>query len=233
MHAQSRRDWAAFAPAAIPTKTQVPHLDRWLDTLSERPAHSVDIGCGAGGGVRRLLARGFSVVGIDINPAAIAELQHELPLGDRARVQLHERDVASPAGFALGTERFDVAVCQLVASVVGDAQDRATLLRNTHDVLRPGGSLFISFSGWSGDVNAEYADLYAHDAQATGEPGSYYSRDASGRVLYRTHHFTPDEIEHLLRDHGFRAICITEQLESSSRRPDQRARFFYVTCQRA
>jgi SAM-dependent methyltransferase len=233
MHAQSRSDWARFNPEAIPTKAHVPQLEQWLRALDRRnlpqlPMRMLDIGCGAGSVTRLLVARGFAVIGIDINAAAIAQLQHQ----QHGQAQFHERDVASSHGFALGAAQFDGAVCQLVASIVGDVDDRAQLLRNIVSVLRPGGALFISFSGRSEDINAEYAELYARDEQETGEHGSYLSRDSSGRVLYRTHHFTADEIQQLLQEHGFCEIQLEEQIEASSRRPEQRARFYYVSCQR-
>jgi SAM-dependent methyltransferase len=224
MYAPSRRDWAAFDPAAIPTKSQTPQLERWLQALGSPPLRVVDIGCGAGDVTRRLSAQGFSVVGLDINEASITQLRAAL------NVELHVRDVASADGFGLAPASCDAAVCQLVASVVGDAQDRGALLRNIGEVLRPGGALFISFSGLSDDLNAEYASLYARDVVETREHGSYVSRDASGRALYRTHHFSRKEIVELLSKHSFRDIQIDEQIEASSRRPDQRARFYYVTC---
>lgn len=191
----------------------------------------MDIGCGVGSSTRRLVAQGFSVVALDINEAAIAQLRAALP--EDAPVELHVRDVASANGFGLAPASCDAAVCQLVASVVGDSQDRAALLRNISEVLRPGGALFISFSGLSDDLNSEYASLYARDVADTGEHGSYVSRDANGRELYRTHHFGRDEIVQLLSTHNFRDLEIDEQVEASSRRPDQRARFFYVDCKRA
>jgi hypothetical protein len=52
------------------------------------------------------------------------------------------------------------------------------------------------------------------------------SRDASGAMLYRTHHFAREEILQLLAASGFDAIDVNERIEASSRRPDQRARFF-------
>jgi len=229
MHTRSRQDWSVFAPEAIPTKSQVPQLERWLRELPAAPLRCVDIGCGAGGCTRRLLARGDSVVAVDINERAIAALRRALA---GAAVELHVRDVANPVGLGLAAGAFDAAVCQLVVSVVGDAQDRATLLRNTHEVLREGAALFISFSGLSDDLNAEYASLYARDLQETGEHGSYLSRDETGRVLYRTHHFSADEIVQLLAATGFVDVQMEEQIEASSRRPEQRARFFYVTCRR-
>lgn len=229
MHAPSRRDWARFDPTAIPTKTHTPQLERWLDALRP-PLRCLDIGCGAGSGVRQLLARGCSVVGIDINPAAVAQLTAAL---QGAAVELHVRDVASEHGLGLEPECCDAALCQLVASVVGDAADRAALLRNMHAALRPGAPCFVSFSGLSDDLNASYAELYARDAAATQEHGSYLSRAADGCVLYRTHHFSRAEIEWLLGAHGFANIEVEESIESSSRRPDQRARFYYVSCTRS
>lgn len=226
MHAPSRSDWARFEPADIPTKAQTPQLERWLDTLRP-PLRCLDLGCGAGGCLRRLLERGFSVVGLDINPAAVAQLRAALP---SERLELHAVDVAREQGLPLMFSSFDAVLCQLVASVVGDAADRTQLLRNAHAVMRPGASLFISFSGLSDDLNPSYAELYGRDAAITGEHGSYLSRAADGRVLYRTHHFGRMEIEQLLSAQGFGDIEIDESIEASSRRPEQRARFFYVTC---
>jgi hypothetical protein len=63
----------------------------------------------------------------------------------------------------------------------------------------------------------------------TQEEGTYLSRDAGGAVLYRTHHFLRDEVDGLLAEARFRDVAIEEHIETSSRRPDQTARFFYVT----
>jgi SAM-dependent methyltransferase len=226
MHAQSRRDWAGLEPSAIPTKTDVPQLAPFIAALPAA-ARVLDVGCGAGVVTRMLLTRELSVVGLDINAAAIAQLQRELP-----EQAFFERDVAAADGFRLAETGFDAAICQLVISVVGDAQDRARLLRNICAALTPGAPLFLSCSGLSADLNPEYEALYARDAPLTAEHGSYLSRDAHGRVLYRTHHFSEREIEQLLRDQSFGEIAITERIEASSRRPDQRARFYYVTCRR-
>jgi SAM-dependent methyltransferase len=225
--ARSRSDWSGFQPAAIPTKSEVPQLERWLERSVPAGARVVDVGCGAGLVAARLAARGLDVVGLDINVAAIEQCQRSV---EAAR--FYERDVASARGFEIDEGPFDVAVCQLVASVVGDADDRVQLARNIYAVLAPGGGLFISFSGLSGDVNPEYAELYARDESATGTYGTYWSRDASGRPLYCTHHFARDEIASLLKRAGFVDIAIEEVLEASSRRPDQRARFYYATCRR-
>jgi SAM-dependent methyltransferase len=228
MYEQNRRDWANFEPASIPTKIEVPHLSAWLDRLSSAGLSRVlDVGCGNGGIARNLLDRGFGVVGIDINGAAMERLSRELPGG-----LFYERDAASVTGLDLSDQVFDAAICQLLISVIGDLSDRVQLLQNICNVLRAHAPLFVSFAGLSDDLNREYAELYARDRVATGENGSYYSRSADGRVLYRTHHFAPGEIRELLEQNGFGDVEIEAEVESSSRRPDQRARFYYATCRR-
>jgi len=229
MRARSRNDWADYDPAKIPSKTHMPHIERWLSALS-RPACVLDVGCGTGGASRLLLEREYSVVGIDINPAAIEALSRDFR--DVRGAEFYVRDVASLSGLELGNRQFDGAVCQLVASVVGDASDRVRLLTNIRETLTPKGKLTISFSGLSDDINPSYAELYVKDLPHTGEYGTYLSRDEGGRVLYETHHFAAREIQTLLQDHGFCEICVEEKLEASSRRPDQSARFYYVTCER-
>lgn len=126
-------------------------------------------------------------------------------------------------------EPFDVVVCQLVVSIVGGPTDRGRLLRTCSALLRPEGRLFVSASGVSGDVNPAYARLYAADAPLTGESFTYHSRDAEGRVLYATHHFSEPELESALAAAGLTQIAIVSAVEASSRRPEERAIFLYAT----
>ena len=73
------------------------------------------------------------MVGVDINPSAIAQLARELPEG-----AFYARDVAAAGGVGgLGDGQFAAIVCQLVLSVVGDAADRAQLLANAAALLVP------------------------------------------------------------------------------------------------
>ena len=222
MIAQS--DWSAFDPAAIPTKTDIGPLDRWLATL-HTPGTMLDLGCGVGSVARLASLRGFEVTGIDINSGAIEAARSSVPSGRFLVADVSCRDGLA----ALGPGVFDAVVCQLLLSIVGSDMQRRQALTNARAVLAPSGQLFASFSGRSEDINETYAALYRDDAALTGEEGTYISRAPDGRPLYQTHHFQAEEIRALLRDSGFTDVVVEERVETSSRRHDQAARFFYAS----
>ena len=236
----AREDWRRFDAGMIPSKAATPQLDGFLDSLlataSENPARTLlDVGCGTGRLGRRLYERGFSVLGVDVNAEAVRVAEESAVSADASGrfLRFVEADFAADRSPRIDGGPFDVVVCQLVLSIIGDARNRANLLRHVHDTLRPGGWLYLSASGVSDTINAGYARLYAADVHLTGERHSYLSRDAGGEVLYVTHHFTADEVASLLEAAGFGEICVTTEQESSSRRPDEAAFFHYVTCRRA
>lgn len=222
MDPRSRSDWRAMPAPSIPSKTQVPALEHFLSMLPVA-ARVLDLGCGNGAITHKLHALGHRAVGVDLHEAALAQARALTPAA-----RFFARDVAGAEGLQLPEGAFDAVICQLLLSVVGDAADRAQTLVNARALLAPQGRLYASLSGLSDDLNPEYAALYARDLALTGEHGSYLSRDADGRVLYRTHHFSRAEIEQMFQAAGLRITALEEQLEASSRRPEQRARFFYV-----
>lgn len=232
----ARDDWRRYDPASIPGKGATPQLDAFLagilERRPERPPWLLDVGCGTGRLARRLFAAGFSVVGVDINAEAVrvarAMAADVEPTGESLRFEV--ADFAAMEHPRVAGGPFDVVVCQLVLSIVGDAGDRVNLLRHLRASLRPGGWLYLSASGVSDSINPAYARLYAADYPLTGERHSYLSRDDRGEVLYRTHHFTADEVVDLLATTGFGDIRVTTVEEASSRRPSEAAFFHYATC---
>ena len=233
----ARDDWRRFEAGKIPSKEATPHLDAFLATVPETatdcpPLALLDVGCGTGRLGRRLYDLGFSVLGVDISPAAIRAAQSLAAPADAAgrRLRFEEADFASDLSPQLECGPFDVVVCQLVISIIGDARNRRNLLRHARANLRPGGWLFLSASGVSDTINPGYARLYADDVHLTGERHSYLSRDERGEVLYTTHHFTAEELTSLLEEAGFGRISVTIERETSSRRPDEAAYFLYATC---
>jgi SAM-dependent methyltransferase len=230
-------DWRRFDAEKIPSKAATPQLDRFLAAVREPagenpPLALLDVGCGTGRLGRRLAEQGFSVLGIDVNPDAVRAAQ-ALAVSAAARghsLRFVAGDFAADHLPRIAEGPFDVVVCQLVLSIVGDARRRANLLRHVRANLRPGGWLYLSASGVSDTINAGYARLYAEDVHLTGERHSYLSRDEQGVVLYMTHHFTADELEHQLAAAGFDEIGVTTEKEASSRRPEEEAYFHYATC---
>ena len=223
----SRTAWSQFDVTSIPTKTDLTELNNFLDRVCRagEPRRALEIGCGARPVTATLSGRGLALVGVDINVAAVQAARRVSPTA-----VFHVRDVTAHEGLQLAEAPFDIAVCQLVISVVGTREDRARMLRNVRAALTPEGWLYVSASGRSEDINPGYLAVYEQDQHATGEYGSYYSRDDDGRVLYVTHHFTEDELIDLLEREGFSTVSIVRRREHSSRRPDEAAWFYYVTC---
>lgn len=233
----AREDWRCYDAAMIPSKAATPQLDGLLEVVrssapASRPLALLDVGCGTGGIARRLYEQGFSVLGVDVNPDAISAARQLAVPADASGhdLRFEEVDFAADHSPRIDGGPFDVVVCQLVLSIIGDARQRANLLRNVGQNLRPGGWLSLSASGVSDTINAGYAGLYADDLHLTGERYTYLSRDEAGTVLYMTHHFTRDELVGLLETAGFCEISLTTEKESSSRRPDEAAYFHYAAC---
>ena len=233
----ARADWRDYEAERIPTKSATPRLDAFLDELPRAPATSgmpavLDIGCGAGAVSLRMAARGFAVTGIDVNPQAIDVARRTAASAATPSCRFLVADAAAADATGLPDGPFDVAVCQLVISIIGGPDDRARLLRAAWSRLRPGGRLYLSASGVSDAVNPGYARLYEQDRAASGETFTYFSRDEAGRILYATHHFTEEELAALMVAAGFGQVAVVAEREASSRRPDEAAIFLYATAMR-
>lgn len=230
-------DWRRFDARTIPSKDATPHLDRFLAGVQEsmsvsRPLALLDVGCGSGRLGRRLYDQGFSVLGVDVNADAVRFAEELAVPADATGRSLRfvAGNFAADDSPRIDGGPFDVVVCQLVISIIGDVGRRTNLLRHVRGHLRSGGWLYVSASGVSDTINAGYARLYAEDIHLTGERHSYLSRDQRGEVLYMTHHFTTDELVRQLAAEGFDQISVTTEKEASSRRPDEAAYFHYATC---
>jgi SAM-dependent methyltransferase len=96
-------------------------------------ARALDVGCGTGFNVGRLLDRGFSVTGVEPS-----EGMRQRAVRDNPRAEILDGDIRAlpfPDG------RFDVVVC---IEVIRYLDDPARALAEMHRVLAPGGLAFIT-----------------------------------------------------------------------------------------
>ena len=251
-------DWKAFSAKLIPSKgIHLPTLfHQTVDALQKQKHPSLlnilELGCGCGALAHSLLQSGHNVTGIDINEQAIEmakeQQQKQQQMNGTGRGRFLMADVTKETfsllhfnfddngdndSYSLKNIVYDFCILQLLLSIVGGPPERLKTLKNAFSLLCEEGTLYLSCSGVSDDVNPNYRRLYQKDVKETGEKHSYFSRDAdSNEVLYTTHHFTAPELESLLNRAGFHNICIQKHKEASSRRPTEVAYFLYATAKR-
>jgi len=125
---------------------------RALEPLSG--GYYLDLGCGTGNLLRRLVAAesGANGIGIDFCPTAL-EIARDKPSGDRTRLEFREVDFVR-AAFPFPDRTFDgvtaVNTLYILTEKGADpARKLAPLLREIRRVLRPGGRLVVSTpDGW-------------------------------------------------------------------------------------
>ena len=143
------KSWADYYAATAdrpPRRTLLEALARFAP--SETPRLAVDLGCGDGRDTIELLRRGWSVLAIDAEPAAIERLQHrpDLPEGARLSCRCERFEEATWPPADLVNASFSLPLCP---------PDRfPELWRRIVTSLKPGGrfagQLYGDRDGWAG-----------------------------------------------------------------------------------
>jgi SAM-dependent methyltransferase len=94
----------------------------------------LDVGCGPGLYAAELVSRGASLMGLDGSPRMVELARDRVP-----EAEFRVQDLSEPLD--LPESSFDVAV---MALVIHHLDDRTSLLREVHRVLRPDGYLVVS-----------------------------------------------------------------------------------------
>jgi len=115
----------------------------------------LDFGCGHGKLLRRMIAAGWDVVGLDFSEQAVAAVR-------AAGLEAHHGTLPHPA---IALQSFDAVVMEHALEHVPDP---LAVLRGAHEALRPGGTLLVhvpNFNAWEVERFGEHAiqvDLPRH-----------------------------------------------------------------------
>lgn len=161
MAAEDRgKAWADYYAATVdrpPRRTLLDALERFAPSASPRLA--VDLGCGDGRDTIELLRRGWSVLAIDAEPAAITRLQSRADLPEGARLScLCQRfeDAAWPAADLVNAS-FSLPLCP--------PERFPALWRRILASPKPGGrfsgQLYGDRDGWAGRPGITHLDRAA------------------------------------------------------------------------
>ncbi len=125
--------WVAWAREPGHDSYWVFHRDRFLELLPPPTGLTIDVGCGEGRLPRDLVARGYSVIGVDGSPTLIDYARAADPDGDYR--------VADAAELPL-----DDGVATLVTAFMSlqDVDDMPAAVREAARVLLPGGRLCLA-----------------------------------------------------------------------------------------
>jgi len=141
--------WLESAPERYDTGMKVVtfgRVDRIRDALAEESRAApgmrvLEIGCGTGAVTERLVRLGAQVTALDCNPDMIERARERLAVVGREKVQWLERTAAEidllPAG------SLDAVVAAFALSEMA-ASERAFVLRQAFESLRPGGVLAVA-----------------------------------------------------------------------------------------
>jgi ubiquinone/menaquinone biosynthesis C-methylase UbiE len=111
---------------------------RLLEALDVRAGQTVvDVGCGPGIDLRTLAVPGASVIGVDRDPAMLAEAGRRMPGADLRLGDAHALPLADGSADRVRTDR-----------VVQHLAEPAAFLREGFRVLRPGGLLGMAEPDW-------------------------------------------------------------------------------------
>jgi SAM-dependent methyltransferase len=164
----------------------------------------LDVACGPGRHAAALVARGYRVLGVDVNPDAVACARTAVPRGAEFRA-LDMRELGSLA------ERFDGVTSLWHSFGYFDDAANEGVLRQMRARLRPGGRLLIDVynrAHFAPMPREETSERNGERIETTrswsGERLRVELRYASGGSTFEWRLYTPDELARALESVGFR-----------------------------
>jgi natural product biosynthesis luciferase-like monooxygenase protein len=178
-----------------------PQMQEWLAHTVERiralaPRRVVELGCGTGMILYRLLADVEHYTGIDISREALDSIRRELTPAESAKVTLLEQPADATDGVA--NRACDVVVINSVAQYFPSADYLTRVLRRAADLVEDGGHIFV------GDVRSlEQLDAFHTAIEVRQAPANVAAGELRSRVQRRAAH----EKELVLSERFFEALA--------------------------
>jgi SAM-dependent methyltransferase len=141
-------------------------ISRTLRRLNAEARTLLDVGCGFGQLLDAAREQGFDTCGLDVNDRRVA---HTAARGHRTVLGTLTPDV-------LRGEQFDVVI---LSHVIEHLRDPAAMLRSIHQIMRPGGILYVGCPNFAG-IHATIAGAHYHHYSPP-EHISYFTVDSLKR----------------------------------------------------
>lgn len=180
-------EWGADAATYVRDATFVPALGAAvLDVLDVQPGERVlDLGCGDGTLTLELVARGASVIGVDVDPSMVAAAQArglDARRGDGARF----------AEVVADQPPFDAVFSNAALHWMPDA---SAVIRQVRTVLRPGGRFVAEFGGFGNVAAIRSAARAVLGPHGLDTPAWFFPQPAAYRDLLGAEGFVVGTVE--------------------------------------
>lgn len=142
-----------------------------------KEAKVLDVGCGAGVPITRILSQSFDVIGVDLSEEQIRLARELVP-----EVGFICQDMTE-LGFP--DESFD-AICSYYAIIHVPRDEHRGLLRNFHRMLKPGGLVLLSmgFSNSTTDIEEDFFGARMYFSHFDAETSLKMLADCGFRIIW-------------------------------------------------
>ncbi len=175
-------------------------LDREILSAIPEGSRVLESACAWGRTALELEEMGYRVTAFDIDPEMVSKARKNADLTG-SEVELI---VADGCDLPFGKGSFDAFVMNGFLTMLDGREKREAAIGEAWRILVPGGYLYIAdfIQTWSNPI---YAERYKAHFPITGEMGTFLATEdgsLDGKVLYKAHHHTIEELLELIED-GF------------------------------
>lgn len=196
--------WKQFSKGETPSSvTLSPLFYKYVAVDS----HVLDYGCAWGRVPFELQEKGYTVTGFDFNEDEIARAKE---LSADANEQYENQvtfDVANALDLPYQDNSFDVILMQSFMTTLVDPEHRTRVLDEAKRVLKPNGTIYMGVfgQGWGEPYSESYPERYVKHFPVTKEVGTFIvNKKGTDEELYRVHHYTAEELKHILVEPRFK-----------------------------